>query len=82
MSSGAYLRVAAVAETLDVSPRTVRRWIDAGVLPAIRLPGGQLRIPAADFATFRTACKLSPLDAAGGHRANGPALTPEVESDA
>jgi excisionase family DNA binding protein len=41
-----------VAETLDVSPRTVLRWIDAGELGALRLPGGQLRIPQTALAAF------------------------------
>jgi excisionase family DNA binding protein len=40
-----WLTVAAVAEELGVSPRTVHRWIGAGELEALRLPGGRLRIP-------------------------------------
>jgi excisionase family DNA binding protein len=43
----AWLTCAAVAEDLGVSPRTVHRWIDRGALPAVRLPGGQLRISEA-----------------------------------
>jgi excisionase family DNA binding protein len=41
----------AVAETLDVSTRTVRRWIANGTLTAHRL-GGVLRISEADLRAF------------------------------
>jgi excisionase family DNA binding protein len=40
-----YLRVADVAEEVGVSARTVLRWLDAGELPCLRLPGGGIRIP-------------------------------------
>lgn len=40
-----------VAAQLDVSPKTVRRWIDAGDLPVHRL-GRQLRISEPDLAAF------------------------------
>ena len=39
-----YLTCAQVAEEVGVSTRTILRWIEAGDLPAIRLPGGRLRI--------------------------------------
>jgi excisionase family DNA binding protein len=42
-----WLRIADVAADLDVSPRTVMRWIEQGKLPALRMPGGRLRISAA-----------------------------------
>jgi len=41
---GAYLRVADVADELGVSARTVLRWVAAGEIEALRLPGGRLRI--------------------------------------
>jgi excisionase family DNA binding protein len=41
----AFLRVADVAEEVGVSARTVLRWLDAGELPCLRLPGGAIRIP-------------------------------------
>jgi excisionase family DNA binding protein len=41
---GIYLTVADVADTLGVSTRTVLRWIERGDLPAVRLPGGRLRV--------------------------------------
>jgi excisionase family DNA binding protein len=48
MVSG-YLTVASVAEDLDVSARTVLRWVERGDLAAVRLPGGRLRIAEADL---------------------------------
>lgn len=35
-----------VADKIGVNPRTVRRWMDQGILSYIRLPSGQRRIPA------------------------------------
>lgn len=41
-----WLTVNEVAAELGVCTRTVRRWIRAGAMPAIRTPGGrELRIP-------------------------------------
>jgi excisionase family DNA binding protein len=37
------LRPAEVAELFEVTPRTVRRWADAGLLPCFRTVGGQRR---------------------------------------
>jgi excisionase family DNA binding protein len=45
----AYLTVAAVAELVGVSPRTVLRWVERGDLAAVRLPGGRLRISRRDL---------------------------------
>lgn len=42
--TGGYLTVADTADRFDVSRRTVLRWIAAGDLIALRLPGGRLRI--------------------------------------
>jgi hypothetical protein len=42
-----------VAIRTSVAPRTVKRWIAAGILPATRLPSpkglGQLRVRLVDF---------------------------------
>ncbi|MDP2729832.1 MAG: helix-turn-helix domain-containing protein [Dehalococcoidales bacterium] len=35
-----------------VTPTTVRRWIKAGKLQAIRLPSGHYRVSIADFRDF------------------------------
>jgi len=37
------LTPAQVAELFDVTPRTIRRWADAGMLPVFRTVGGQRR---------------------------------------
>jgi excisionase family DNA binding protein len=52
-SGRVYLSVRQVAIRVSVSPRTVKRWIAAGLLPATRLPSpkrlGQLRIRLSDI---------------------------------
>ena len=49
-----FFTIRAVAEMLDVSPRTVRRWIDDGDLVAYRR-GGVVRIEDKDFRAFLAA---------------------------
>jgi excisionase family DNA binding protein len=43
-----YLSVAEVAATLKLNQQTVRNWIDAGTLPALRV-GRRVRIKRSDF---------------------------------
>jgi excisionase family DNA binding protein len=43
-----YLTVADVAATLKLNQQTVRNWIDAGTLPALRV-GRRVRIKRSDF---------------------------------
>lgn len=38
-----------VASLLNVHPQTVRRWIDTGRLPALRLPSGVWRVRRDDL---------------------------------
>lgn len=45
-------RVAEVASLLDVSDDTVRRWIEAGRLPARPGPDGRTAVPGVDLALF------------------------------
>jgi excisionase family DNA binding protein len=70
-----YLRVAVVAETLDVSPRTVLRWVERGELEAVRLPGGRLRISEVALAAFVANLAVRPIarrvNAAGSSRGGG-----------
>ena len=45
-----YMTISEVARMLRLSGRSVRRWIQAGILPATRLPGrggGEFRVPRA-----------------------------------
>jgi excisionase family DNA binding protein len=48
----ALLSVAHVARLLDCSPRTVRRRIDEGDLPAVRDPGGRLAVRGDDLLAY------------------------------
>jgi putative resolvase len=43
------LSVAEFAAELNVHPVTVRRWIARGDIPAVRLPGGTLRLDRRDL---------------------------------
>ena len=45
------LKIPEVARRLDVSEKTVRRWIDRGELPVHRL-GSSIRISEADLSAF------------------------------
>ena len=58
--SVAWLRVAAVADELGVSPRTVLRWVERGELEALRLPGGRLRIPQNAYCSWIAARMTGP----------------------
>jgi excisionase family DNA binding protein len=40
-----YLRTAQVAELFQVSPKTVSRWAEEGMLPYFRTLGGHRRYP-------------------------------------
>jgi molybdopterin-binding protein len=53
-------RMGQVAELLDVSVDTVRRWADAGRLPTRRTSGGQRVVDGADLAAFVTAQAEAP----------------------
>jgi excisionase family DNA binding protein len=48
------LTPAQVAELFDMTPRTIRRWVDAGVLPSFRTVGGQRRSGGKRFDTRAT----------------------------
>lgn len=42
-SESNYIEVAEAAQMLNVSPATIRRMFDAGILRGFRLPGGEHR---------------------------------------
>ena len=51
----ALLTPGAVAALFKVTPKTVSRWAEAGLLPAVRTSGGHRRFPAgAVFALLQT----------------------------
>ena len=50
-SSMKFYTIEQIAECVDVSTRTVRRWIEKGLLAAFRV-GGLVRIAEADFQAF------------------------------
>lgn len=47
--------IAEAAQVLGVSPDTVRRWVDAGRLPASRDAEGRRRVAGADLAAYARA---------------------------
>lgn len=47
-----YISVGFIAKHCGVSNTTVLRWIDAGRLPAFRLPGGHHRVGREDLIIF------------------------------
>lgn len=47
-----YISVGYIARHCGVSNATVLRWIEAGQLPAFRLPGGHHRIGQSDLSDF------------------------------
>jgi putative resolvase len=55
------LTVSEAAEFLGVSPASVRKWSDAGLLPAYRTPGGQRRYELEDLTEFRSSLREPPV---------------------
>lgn len=51
-----FLRIEEVAAYFGVSPRTVYRWVDEGLLPAYKL-GGCLRVKVEDLEKFEAAAR-------------------------
>lgn len=50
--TGGFLTSHAVAELIGVSPSTVLSWIDKGLLPAFRTPGGHRRVDPSALVEF------------------------------
>ena len=57
--------VRTAAELLSVSPDTVRRWADRGILTSYRLPSGHRRFEPAKVLKFRQKLLNGPKNKAG-----------------
>jgi excisionase family DNA binding protein len=60
-----YLKPAEVAALLGVNAKTVKRWIRAGKLDAIKTPGGHWRIPTESVERLKTRAILRNCEAGG-----------------
>jgi excisionase family DNA binding protein len=71
MVTGGLLTLDQAAERLAVSPRTLRRWVARGLIPAFR-QGRVLRLRALDLDRFIAERMATPTPAggepSGGHR--------------
>src|SRR3954469_22870857 len=56
--TNAFLTSHAVAELIGVSPSTVLSWIDKGLLPAFRTPGGHRRVEPTALVEFLRAHQM------------------------
>jgi excisionase family DNA binding protein len=52
-----HLSISEAAAELGVSVATLRRWVDAGKIPAIRLPSGYRRFDPAELERFRASLR-------------------------
>ena len=52
--------LAEAAELLDVSPRTLRRWVKAGRLPVTRLPSGRYKVALEDIERIAETTLIEP----------------------
>jgi excisionase family DNA binding protein len=69
-----WMTIAALAEELCVSPRTLLRWIERGDVPAVRLPGGLIRTARCELDAALTRWATQPrrmLAAFGGEGGDG-----------
>ena len=67
-----------MAKRLGVSLRTVQLWVEAGILPAARTPGGHRRIPAAAVEALALSTGLAERAASIDKAAAKPAATPQA----
>lgn len=56
-SARKYHRIEWIAQVLDVSPRTVRRWIDCGLLEAVKI-GGAVRVSDEELQRLLTMSRI------------------------
>ena len=72
-----FMTVAEVAATLKLNQQTVRNWIDAGILPAVRI-GRRVRIKRSDFDAVVEASYSGPRPAAPTGIWNGEVPPPQT----
>jgi excisionase family DNA binding protein len=53
--------ISTIAQRLNVSDKSVRRYIERGLLPAYKI-GGQIRISEEDLLAFLASCRLHKSD--------------------
>jgi len=53
-----YYTIEEVAEILKVNPESVRRWVRAKKIPAIKLGGKYIRISAIDLESFTKSSRV------------------------
>jgi excisionase family DNA binding protein len=75
-----YLRTAQVAELLQVSPKTVSRWAQEGMLPYFRTLGGHRRYPDRESGPCWKPCPSHPRPASRASRLTAPAPLLSVAS--
>jgi molybdopterin-binding protein len=75
--------VGQAAELLNVSPDTVRRWVDSGQIPAARSAGGRRRVDGEGLARFSAerAPNMSALPVAESARNHFPGIVTKVTKD-
>ncbi len=75
--------VGQAAELLNVSPDTVRRWVDSGQIPAARSAGGRRRVDGEGLARFSAerAPTTTELPVAESARNHFPGLVTKVTKD-
>jgi excisionase family DNA binding protein len=71
-----FMTVAEAANTLKLDQQTIRNWIDAGTLPAVRI-GRRVRIKRSDFDALVDAGYSSPKQAQPTGIWDGEILPPE-----
>ena len=74
MAEPAFLRARTVAERWNCSPGKVRRMIDAGELPVLRL-GTMIRLPLASIVEYEQRCLSQPAPASAASPAEIPGIS-------